>query len=366
MIERVEISDFRGLDKFEFDPAPINLFVGRNNTGKSSALEAITIAASYRTGYRDALGQEILTRFAARRNWNLRYFVRIDSSSSKIHLSLSGTPARLLDVSLTFRGSGSEGVTDKTNQSLGRLAAERARRSVMEGITYERGLPDQAQREFDKLIEQPMLSVASEEREEVLLQKDAELVKSTPIISSWPETSAILFTGTHFENDLRQLHDALLPTGKFTNVMDRVKEGIPYLQDLRTLGNQIFVYQRNLDKPIPINLMGDGFRDILGIMFISALTRGGTAVFEEPENSLHPGFLGLASDYLTRTALESSSQLFISTHSLELLNYLLEKAADQTKVVRMSQVENTISYEVLLGKEALEELKDIGTDLRGV
>src|SRR5438309_7647010 len=106
--------------------------------------------------------------------------------------------------------------------------------------------------------------------------------------------------------------------------MDRVKQGIDYLTDLRTLGDEIFVYQRKLDRPIPISLMGDGFRDVLRILFISALTRKGTAVFEEPENSLHPGFLGLATEYLSRAAVETNTQLFMSTHSLEFLRYLLD------------------------------------------
>jgi len=277
LLHKVSLTDFRCLQSFELVPERINVFVGRNNSGKSSVLEAVTIAASSSVGYRDALGQEILSRFAKRRNWKLQYFVRLGSNASIIRIS-----------------------------------------------------------------------------------------QSSPVITSWPETSNVLFTGVNYENDLKQLHDRLLPTARFATVMDTVKQGIDYLTDLRTLDDEIYVYQRKLERPIPISLMGDGFRDVLRILFISALTRNGIAIFEEPENSLHPGFLGLATEYLSRAALETNTQFFISTHSLEFLQYLLDKVADRMKIIRMSQTDNAISYEVLTGKEAMEESKEIGTDLRGV
>ena len=42
-LQKVEIDDFKCIDHLEFEPAKINLIVGRNNTGKTSLLEAIGI-----------------------------------------------------------------------------------------------------------------------------------------------------------------------------------------------------------------------------------------------------------------------------------------------------------------------------------
>ena len=42
-LEHVEIEGFKGLEHVEFEPTDINLVTGRNNTGKTSFLEAIDL-----------------------------------------------------------------------------------------------------------------------------------------------------------------------------------------------------------------------------------------------------------------------------------------------------------------------------------
>jgi hypothetical protein len=384
MISQLQISGFRCLEQFELQPDKINIFVGRNNSGKSSVLEAVTIGASSTTGYRDAIGDDILMRLANRRNWALEYFVRLGADSSNILVRRGDeSSTEQVEINLSYLvGAKSGSLSDATLTVMRSRATELAHRYPPRYLVERRQpLPERrdvdaaslatavAQEEafqMDRLLEEPKLLVRFGTREDVLFQFDRQLVRSSPTISAWPEESNILFTGVRSENDLKQLYDRLLPTARFATVMEQVKEGIDYLTDLRTLQDDIFVYQRALDRPIPISLMGDGFRDVLRIAFMAALTRNGIAVFEEPENSLHPGFLGLATDYLSRAATKGSTQLFISTHSLEFVQYMLERAPDITKIIRMSQTDNEISYEILTGKEALEESKEIGTDLRGV
>lgn len=378
------MTGFRCLDSFKLDPDRINIFVGRNNTGKSSVLEAVAIGASSAAGYHDALGEDILVRFAKRHNWRLQYFVRLGSDSSVIKI-LRGNQSSIEEAAVTLNYLSdikSEALSDSALARLAARASEMARQYPSRYMVDRRGLvrdpremdaetlarehESEEKRFMEGLLQQPKLLVTCGDREEILLQQGQQILKSVPAITSWPETYNVLFSGANYETGLKELHDKLLPTARFAAVMDQVKDGIDYLADLRTLQDEIFVYQRKLDRPIPISLMGDGFREMLRIAFMSVLTRGGIAVLEEPENSLHPGFLGLATDYLSRAAVDGKTQFFISTHSLEFVQYMLEKAADGTKIIRMSQTDNKISYEVLNGKEAVEESKDIGTDLRGV
>ncbi|MEM0441130.1 MAG: AAA family ATPase [Candidatus Caldarchaeum sp.] len=61
-INRLTVKNFRGIGKLDLATKPINIFVGRDNTGKSSVLEAVTIAATAPTGYTDALNVDLLTR----------------------------------------------------------------------------------------------------------------------------------------------------------------------------------------------------------------------------------------------------------------------------------------------------------------
>lgn len=42
-LEHIEIEGFEGLEHVEFEPSDINLITGRNNTGKTSFLEAVDL-----------------------------------------------------------------------------------------------------------------------------------------------------------------------------------------------------------------------------------------------------------------------------------------------------------------------------------
>ncbi len=60
VIKRLAVEGFRAIgNRVEFRPAMINLIVGRNNTGKSSILEALASFLSALNGYVDALGRDV-------------------------------------------------------------------------------------------------------------------------------------------------------------------------------------------------------------------------------------------------------------------------------------------------------------------
>ncbi len=120
---------------------------------------------------------------------------------------------------------------------------------------------------------------------------------------------------------------------------------------------------------MPLSSMGDGFKTLLKLSFMAPLIKNGIVLFEEPETSMHPGYLNI----LAREIISSSehSQIFISTHSLELVEHLLEKAEksdkiESIKIIRLRRLsEGYIEREICSGKDAAEEMEMIKTDLRG-
>ena len=46
MIKRVTIKNFKGISSLKFTPKKFNVLVGRNNTGKTSILEAISVCTN--------------------------------------------------------------------------------------------------------------------------------------------------------------------------------------------------------------------------------------------------------------------------------------------------------------------------------
>ena len=68
MYKKIRVSGFRGADDIVLDRlGRLNILVGRNNTGKSSCLEAVSLMSSGRDLFKNAFGESTLERILGRR-----------------------------------------------------------------------------------------------------------------------------------------------------------------------------------------------------------------------------------------------------------------------------------------------------------
>lgn len=373
-LKDIEIEGYRGINKYTQTFKKINLFVGKNNAGKSSILEAIAIIASSSNGYLDTLGEDLLKNFAERKNWNLEYFINLELKKCLIKATINRTTVSL---SIEYDKEGiPKGLSKRVLPLLEKIAIEyaesrMARRERFQSRTTRSEKEVESPLEYEDLIDQQMerlrsrpkliISNSLTNRTDLLLEREEEVIVPTPKVISTP----IMFSGTDCQHTLKDLHDTLLPTERFTKIIESVRSNIDYVRDVRTLEDQMYVFLKNAKKPIPIELMGDGFKEVLRIAFLSALSRNGLIFLEEPENNLHPGFLDVAIKYLVNSVKEFGTQVFISTHSLEFLKGIIAKAGEDIQIVRIYRANNEIDREIFDGKSALEELEEIELDLRG-
>ena len=85
------------------------------------------------------------------------------------------------------------------------------------------------------------------------------------------------------------------------------------------------IYQLVVKLPetsVAVDDLGDGARHALVLAMIAALAHGTALLLEDPESHQHPGGLATILDALLSLAKENELQLFISTHSLELVRLL--------------------------------------------
>jgi len=102
-IKKVRIQNYKGLEDLEFEPSRINIFVGRNNTGKSSALEAVALTLSATNGFKDASDEDLLSRVITRRlpeRWPeeldmLKYFIKLEAKGGYVYADVNGKSLRL-------------------------------------------------------------------------------------------------------------------------------------------------------------------------------------------------------------------------------------------------------------------------------
>jgi AAA15 family ATPase/GTPase len=117
--------------------------------------------------------------------------------------------------------------------------------------------------------------------------------------------------------------------------------------------------------------MGDGFTALIEILAMNTLVQDGVIIMEEPENNLHPGFIDIFSEQILKDT--SNNQYFISTHSDDLIETILQRAKylDNLREIRLIILHKHmhLSYPVaeeMSGEEALDEIETIHSDLRGL
>ncbi len=92
----LRVERFRGVEEAELKLAPITIVTGRNNSGKSSLLEALAIAASAPAGLRDWLGADVVRNIIdGKLLGHPQRLLHGGAAEASIELEYTGTPIRL-------------------------------------------------------------------------------------------------------------------------------------------------------------------------------------------------------------------------------------------------------------------------------
>jgi len=100
-------------------------------------------------------------------------------------------------------------------------------------------------------------------------------------------------------------------------------------QDRLSLG-----YIHELEKLTPIQTQGDGMRSFLGILLYATVGHEAVLLIDEPEAFLHPPQARHLGDYLVSEG-GSYQQLFVATHSGDVLRGMLASESSRVRVLRL-------------------------------
>ena len=117
-------------------------------------------------------------------------------------------------------------------------------------------------------------------------------------------------------------------------------------------------WRRLLDSTVPLKEQGDGMRSFASvILHLLAPITPSILMLDEPEAFLHPPQAKLIGELIANER-SSRAQLFVATHSPDVLNGLLNVASDHLRVLRIRR-EGNVNYVKELDKE---RAKEISTD----
>ena len=405
-IKKVSIKNYKGIDFLEFSPREINIIVGRNNTGKSTLLNAIT------------LNLYALNRFKSNgfdSNFEINNLFPLnrqiyESNDNKSTISLEIQNYNNSPFNLEIRYSDNlpedyniQAFTELIDDEMDRIAEIEVKEIMTRAYKYEdsseariksriREIQNRVSRDFIKVFRDTLFFRLSHENTVLIesliqnpqkfRQRTSRLYSSPPRFSNYYLNHEVLdslklkklkfmFRSQLRQIDLLKYFHELSSSSKFYDILDRLKKKIHYLFDIREVEDDINIIIQAMDNRkifVPFKMMGDGFQSLLISNVLFELLPKGIVLLEEPENCLHPGFMDILADSILLKS--ESHQYFFSTHSLELIKLIIDKAEkskklDKIVLLRLSRNDNKIDREILLKEDIIEELNVIEIDLRG-
>lgn len=304
-LRSLEIEGYRGIRHLQLpELGRVNLFVGLNNAGKTSLLEAIRIHA-------EPQPVAVLWELLRRRN-----------EYNRFRGALLRRQEAIGEAEVAEAARGAESVF--TRKSGGRITptAEFASAGSASGTTrlflpwWSTDQADNGEPAFFSSEDDSLISVDRAGNVTGLPLKgffgivrsgDEEVVSIGPggfdgsRISSFWSRAAGLGQAPLVEETFR----AFLPETKRIHVLTGAEGFFPV----------VAIEMRGTSRPIPLAEMGDGTRRVLGIVLAMVNTQAGILLIDEVENGLHHSVQDAVWEAIVALAEQLDVQVFATTHS---------------------------------------------------
>jgi len=351
-VNGVEISNYRGIRKGVLESlSPMSVLVGRNNSGKSSVLEALYVGHS-------TVPVERLPLVVNRRGWfgpeSIGYLFYQGAAEAQVEVRFIDAPLGRVRVELEIPK-----ISDINE-------INRSKAQGLEEPLVQINATMQQYREKSQL---------GAWKSVITFDKDGD--NSVPWVASNPPRTSL---ATRFiDNDTvrdvgnpEDLYSAVLKVDRVGRAVTWLKAVAPSLKDvLLAKEGAVTVLQHRFEgRTLPYYVAGDGLKKLTLLALMAAHAGDGLLLLEEPECYQHPGVLAMCAKVLW-SAAEDGLQLVLSTHSQEFLDALLqemnqvESRAKDFSVFRVKLHEGVLQSVRLAGNEALTEREAISADLRG-
>lgn len=324
---KIEINNFRSISHLELNNlSKVNLFVGKNNVGKSTTLESAFLLS----GMSNPTLAESINRIRGLDDFTESKFIfhnfNLKSSPTFIGNMNSGAK-RILTISPEneMLGNSSNSVPDNKIKKLKFSFSLQSDKSP-ESVKYNSFL------EY-KNKEQSGISGMSARIGELRIPK------------AYKEKLYAVYITENVGNVLPSKIAKLVREKKDEEIVTILKRAFNInIKKIAVLPNGIFFDIDEIDEMVSLALMGTGVQRFLNI--IGSLENEKTSIFfiEEIENGLHYSIYKELWKYIFSLANLTNSQFFITTHSVEVMSCfkaVLEEMKECQDFARIISLENT-------------------------
>ena len=330
-LEYLKIDNFRGFDSLEIKGlSKINLFVGKNNSGKTSILEALFLILGMSnpilpSNINRFRGLGINTRLGLSKQIGyLFHNLQIENKPS-FYVMFDDSSERWLDVEAKYE----QNEFSNKNSTLSR--------PEINGI----GLNFAAK----KRQNQKKLYKSS------LVFTDNNSVVTPNVPKNYVETlyANFIYSGMNDDANTLMRYAEIVKRKGGDSILQALKTFDENIISIQPLNDGIYFNLKNVSELVPSNIMGDGIRRFLNIVTAVSEKQNAFILIDEIENGLHYSAYQWLWKSLLSFSTQNNVQLFITTHNIETLASLksvldetqFENLRDFSKVFAISKTINS-------------------------
>lgn len=355
LFDRLQISGYRALQLVNLSQlGQVNIFVGDNNAGKTSILEAISILCNPLDPFQWLEVSQ--RRLYLGRSQLITLRPNIEALKWIFSQKIGASNDEIYQAEILIEANG----TTPIHELKAKL-----------GEIYGSGVEKNNQKSFDKDISSPEEEVSSPEIDSVRAGLELEIAVNlaSPQLNLFPpEAEREIFQ--FWENERFVQRRRNKPIVKNATIFPSYSSSEPILERLSRIirqeedgKNEVLELIRSFDNNIldiqilsmptgiatlyikhkelglaPLYVFGDGFKRALVIALTLLTTANGVLLVDEIETSIHVSALGSVFSWLIETCRRREIQLFVTTHSLEAIDAMLqpEIATDNVVAFRLN------------------------------
>ncbi len=330
MYQNIDIENFRSIRHLNIeDLGRINLLLGKNNSAKTTVLEALFLLFGASNpeliltihNFRDFFLSEANDLGFVFHNLDFNNTIKIRASSGEQN---NGTDEDFRAVSISPYSSSENTITRKAQ-------AEKVRADV-KNFSYDSAIKEDEINELvlDAIIKKKHSEQRKIESKLTFNRAAAGFNLVTPRDYAESVRCVYVTPKAPLSQNLQKELEHLIVNKQHDNLIVMLKAIDSRITSISLGTNQMIYADVGMQQLIPLNLSGDGVRRYLSLLLAMYNSRGGIVLIDELENGIHFSTLVDLWDSLIRLSQELNVQLFISTHNIETLR-ALKVALEQEK-----------------------------------
>lgn len=317
MITSIEVKNYKMLDSIKVEGfSRINIFVGQNNCGKTSLLEAILFNLDSRGLFRNTRDTFAMRQLFRINKDNLSYLFSYLDINKAIQITSIFKNNQHIKLEISPEYNSQTHIISNDEIAFNQILTQ------SEII----GLKSIAQNNSNKKIQSKFV-----------IQKHIAnngMLNDNIVVTDAPNTKEFSFNILFIPSNIN-----IVDVNSFIQkirIDKKEQQLVQYLQifdenvlGIETIGNQTMIDLQDMPQKVNIGIMGEGFKKYLFIIAGMLTYRFQYICIDEIENGLHFKTTKKLIESILKLSKQTDIQLFITTHNLEFLGILSKVMQEQ-------------------------------------